>query len=201
MLTGAGAHPCRNARPVTRRTSRPPVNSGSTDVSLWTRKGWPGQEVVGERAHLVALRSVVGAEHRSKGRAVAALVPEPINRFDPQAVAARRYRPALDQIYASGRRPTVTARIWAADYEDWDPDQDATVTRFGAGVHVALDEPHLQLPINSTPTEPHGALARIDLGHDLIQLASLDHAVHHAQRGHRRRHPRQEDVQPVDQRS
>jgi collagen type III alpha len=107
-----------------------------------------------------------GTEHR----AVATFVPEPTNRFDPHAVAvhideqrigclpredARRYRPALDQIYASGRRPTVTARIWAGDYEDRDPNQDATVTRYGAGVHVALDEPHLLLPTNSTPQEPH----------------------------------------------
>jgi collagen type III alpha len=116
---------------------------------------------------------VVGPGHRPKGaehRAVATLVPEPTNRFDPDAVAvhideqrigylpredAQRYRPVLDEIYATGRRPTVTARIWAADYEDWDPDQDTRVTRFGAGVHVALDEPHLLLPINAAPAEPH----------------------------------------------
>jgi hypothetical protein len=158
---------------VTRRTFRPPAASGSTDVALWSRNGWAGQEVVGVRAHLAALRSVVGHEHRSKGaehRAVATLVSEPTNRFDPDAVAvyidgqrigylpredAQRYRPALDQICASGRRPTVAARIWAADYQDWDSDQDAAVTRFGAGVHVALDEPHLLLPINSAPGEPH----------------------------------------------
>jgi hypothetical protein len=158
---------------VTRRTFRPPTDSGSADVALWTRNGWAGQEVVGERAHLVALRSVVGSGHRSKGaehRAVATLVPEPTNRFDPDAVAvyideqrigylpredAQRYRPVLEQICASGRRPTVAARIWAADYEDWDPDQDAMVTRFGAGVQVALDEPHLLLPINGAPAEPH----------------------------------------------
>jgi collagen type III alpha len=182
---------------VTRRTFRPPAGSGSTDVALWTRNAWAGQEVVGERAHLVALRSVVGSGHRSKGaehRAVAVLVPEPANRFDPDAVAAyideqrigylprvdaQRYRPALDQICASGRRPTVAARIWAADYEEWDPDQDAMVTRFGAGVHVALDEPHLLLPINSTPAQPHvllpdGSTIQVhDIAAHLDRLAAI----------------------------
>ncbi|MEN3265383.1 hypothetical protein, partial [Pseudonocardia sp.] len=47
------------------------------------------------------------------------------------------------------------ARIWAADYEDWDAERDTTVTRFSAGVHLALDEPHLLLPVNAAPAEPH----------------------------------------------
>jgi collagen type III alpha len=158
---------------VTRRTFRPPAVPACADVALWTRNAWAGQQVAGERAHLEALRAVVGSAHRSEGgehRAVAVLVPEPNNRFDPDAVAvhidgqrigylpredAPRYRPALDRIYASGRRPTVTARIWAADYEDWDAERDTTVTRFSAGVHLALDEPHLLLPVNAAPAEPH----------------------------------------------
>ncbi|MFC5238071.1 HIRAN domain-containing protein [Pseudonocardia zijingensis] len=158
---------------VTRRTCRTPAELQCTEVVLWSRKGWANQEVVGERAHFEALRSVVGSAHRPMGaehHVIAALVPEPTNRFDVAAVAvyidgkrvgylpredARRYRPVLDQIEASGRRPTVTARIWAADYEDWDADRDETVARFGAGVYVELDEPHLLLPINSAPIEPH----------------------------------------------
>jgi hypothetical protein len=186
---------------VTRRTFRPPADSGRTDIALWTRNGWAGQEVVGERAHLAALRSVVGPGHRSNGgehRAVATLVPEPTNRFDPDAVAvhideqrigylpredAQRYRPALDQIYASGRQPTVTARIWAADFEDWDPDRDMTVTRFGAGVRVALDEPHLLLPVNPAPSEPHvllpeGSMIQVhDTAPHLDRLAAIPGTV------------------------
>ena len=30
--------------------------------------------------------------------------------------------------------------IWAADYEEWDAERDVTVTRFGAGIHLALDD-------------------------------------------------------------
>ena len=45
--------------------------------------------------------------------------------------------------------------IWAADYEEWDAERDVTVTRFGAGIHLALDAPHLLLPVNAPPAEPH----------------------------------------------
>lgn len=158
---------------VTRRTFQPPVIEINADVLLWTRNSRAAHQVVGERAHLDALRGVVGPAHRAEGRehhVVAVLVPEPTNRFDPDAVAvyvdeqrigylprddAARYRPVLDPIYASGRRPVVPARIWAADYEDWDAELDGTVTRFGAGVCLALDEPHLLLPANAAPMGPH----------------------------------------------
>lgn len=116
---------------------------------------------------------MVGPAHRADGyehRLSATLVPEPANRFDPDTVAvhidgqrignlpredAARYRTALDEIHAAGHIPTVPARIWAADYEDWDHNAETTVTRFGAGVYLALDEPHLLLPVNAAPAEPH----------------------------------------------
>lgn len=182
---------------VTRRTFRAPVVAPGTDIALWCRNGWGGQQVVGERAHMEALRSVVGSAHRADGgehRVVAVLVPEPTNRFDPDAVAvhvdgqrigylpredAARFRPTLDKICTSGRRPTVSARIWAADYEDWDPDRDITVKRFGAGVHLALDEPHLLLPVNAAPAEPHvllphGSTVQVhDTAPHLDQLAMI----------------------------
>ncbi|WP_141277013.1 hypothetical protein [Pseudonocardia hydrocarbonoxydans] len=158
---------------VTRRTFRPPAPRAGGEIALWARNGWAGQEVVGERAHLAALRAVVGSAHRADGSAhrfTATLLPEPTNRFDPDAVAvhiggqrigylpredAARYRPRLDEIHAAGRMPTVAARIWAADYPEWDDHAGTTTTRFGAGVHLALDEPHLLLPVNSEPAEPH----------------------------------------------
>ena len=158
---------------VTRRTFRPPTPPAGREIALWTRNGWAGQQVVGERAHFAALRAVVGPAHRAAGsehRVPATLVPEPTNRFDPDAVAvhiggqrigylpredAARYRPALDEIHASGHMPTVAARVWAADYEDWDDNAETTVPRFGAGVHLALDEPHLLLPVNAAPAAPH----------------------------------------------
>lgn len=182
---------------VTRRTFRPSAVHALRDVELWARDRWAGQEVVGEKAYGLAIRSVIGAAHRPEGcehLVVAVLVPEANNRFDANAVAvhvdeqrigylprldAARYRPALDVIFASGHRPTVRARIWAADYQDWDPDQDVAVTRFGAGVHVALDEPHLLLPINRAPLEPfsllpHGSAVQVhDTSRHLDRLAKL----------------------------
>jgi collagen type III alpha len=144
---------------------------------------------------------VAGAAHRAEGsehRFTATLLPEPTNRFDPDAVAvhidgqrigylpredAARYRPALDEIHASGRTPTVAARIWASDYPEWD--RSATTTQrprrpvFGAGVHLALDEPHLLLPVNTAPNEPHvllphGSSIQVhDTADHLDQLAAI----------------------------
>lgn len=182
---------------VTRRTFRSPAVSALRDVELWTRNGWVRQEVVGEKAYATAIRAVVGTAHRPEGRehsVVAVLVPETNNRFDANAVAvhvdeqrigylprldAARYRPVVDAIYAVGRRPAVSARIWAADYQDWDPDQDATVVRFGAGVQLALDEPHLLLPVNAIPAQPfvllpHGAGVQVhDTSRHLDRLSTI----------------------------
>jgi hypothetical protein len=91
----------------------------------------------------------------------------------------RRPLPAFDEIHTSGRTPTVAARIWAADYTDWDDNAETTTTRFGAGVHLALDEPHLLPPVNAAPPEPHvllphGSTIQVhDTAGHLDQLAAI----------------------------
>ena len=159
----------------TRRTFHLPDVAGST-VALWCRSGWAPVRVVGERAHQPALRAIVGNDHRTEGAVhhrSAVLVPEPDNPFDPTAVAvqidhqrigyldrdtAARYHEPLRKIHTCGHAPVVDARIWAADYNDWDDEHHTTSVRFGAGVLLAMDEPHLLLPVNTAPINPHALL-------------------------------------------
>jgi hypothetical protein len=182
---------------VTRRTFRPPAVAATPPVALWCRNSWASMEVVGERAHAAALRAIVGDDHRTSGsehHRTATLMPEPDNPHDPQAVAvhiderrvgylarndAARYHAAVADIQASGCTPTVDARIWASDYTDWDDSSDTPVTRFGAGVRLALDEPHLLRPVNAAPALPHvllphgGSIQVHDTAAHLDQLAAL----------------------------
>lgn len=194
---------------VTRRTFRRPA----MPTALWSRSEWPTRDVVGERSHLDAIRRLVGAEHRSAGadhNRTATLVPEPDNSFDPLAVAvhidgvrvgylsrddAARYQPVLAQLIDASRPPTVRARIWAADYTDYPEDLDASpVHRFGAGIRLVLDEPHLIFPGNPPPGRPYvllppGRAAQVhDTAEHLLHLTTLV-GPHGEQWAHATLHP------------
>jgi hypothetical protein len=71
------------------------------------------------------------------------------------------------------------ARIRAADYQDWDEDSAVQHDRSGAGIRIALDEPHLLVPANPPLRDPyvllpHGSTIQVhDTAEHLAGLAPL----------------------------
>jgi hypothetical protein len=144
----------------------------SVPFDLWGQRGWASMEVVGESHHSQAIKALFGANLKADGvetTATVRLLPEPLNKHDRNAVGvwaetgqigylprqeAVRYAPVLMDLVARGWTPQVSARIWAAqwpaDYRDHDG--------FSASVRLELTEPHLLMPANRPPSEPHELL-------------------------------------------
>ncbi|MBQ1012627.1 hypothetical protein KBX53_17020 [Micromonospora sp. M51] len=95
------------------------------------------------------------------------LIPEPTNRFDPNAVKvvyggqtlgylprdqAKVYSPALTALVNQGWTPQVRARIWGRDDEDWDGRRRP---QFVGSVTLDLAEPHMIVPANMPPVDLH----------------------------------------------
>lgn len=146
----------------------------STPFELWTTTSSCGMEVVGESHYSDAIRAALprGSGNEAEVLTVAALVPEPRNRHDRNAVAvqiggktvgylprdeATRYAPVLRQLVAQGWQPQVRARVWGAEESDWDFDRrgrEVEKKRFVGSVSLALAEPHLLAPVNGLPPGP-----------------------------------------------
>lgn len=144
---------------------------------LWGDALWCGQDVVGVREHEAAIRSLLPAPLPGRGAdldAVADLVPEPENRFDPYAVAvqvaekvvgylpqddARHYQPVLAELVAQGFQPQAPCRVSASEWEaaDWDR-RGLGITEFHASVALALAQPHMLVPLNLPPAGSYQAL-------------------------------------------
>jgi hypothetical protein len=73
--------------------------------------------------------------------------------FLPRDEAAR-YAPVLSALVARGGAPQVSARVWAAQ---WSSDY-AMRSDFTASVRLDLAEPHMLVPANTPPGEPHRTL-------------------------------------------
>lgn len=147
---------------------------------LWGQTNWCNQEVVGESHYERALRQLCprNLRERQEVAMTATLVPEPRNRHDPNAVAvrvggetigylarevARTYQPLLLGLAEQRRQAEVPCRIWAGIYDDYDYDRKGRLTqseRFSASVRIALDEPHLCVPANGPPSQPHVLMPR-----------------------------------------
>jgi hypothetical protein len=137
---------------------------------------WAGQEVAGESHHLKELSEIMRryAEPRSDEAFVwAALVPEPQNKHDRNAVAvicrgllvgylprvdATRYAPWIGGLAGRGLVLHARARIWAGTSTMWDDASGDYSTRPNASVRLALPEPHLLGPVNAPPAEPYVVL-------------------------------------------
>lgn len=134
---------------------------------LWGQRGWPHQEVAGESHYTKEIHSVLGGEPGPGGTEItttAQLIPEPTNRFDPNAVMvqiagrkvgylpkedAARYAPVLSGLVGRGFLPQVTARVWAGRSYDGE---------LISSVQLDLAESHLLMPVNPPPAKPYALL-------------------------------------------
>ncbi len=98
----------------------------------------------------------------------ASLRTEPANRYHRRAIMviidglhvgyvaredADRYHPSMSRIEAAGYTPTTRARLWAVQRQGWDGPP-----KVHARVSLALNEPHLLIPVNEPPTVAYSLL-------------------------------------------
>ncbi|WP_255658273.1 DUF4041 domain-containing protein [Actinoplanes sp. L3-i22] len=139
----------------------------SIPFDLWGQRGWASAEVAGESHYQAAIRSLFGARLPAGGSEItvaAQLLPEPLNKHDRNAVAvfvgpaqvgylpretAMSYAPTLIGLVARGWTPQVGARVWGSQ---WGPGE------FSVSVRLDLAEPHMIMPANQPPPEPHRML-------------------------------------------
>jgi collagen type III alpha len=133
---------------------------------------YPNIDVVGESSYESQIRAQFGRLARDQDQEIfteAALIPEPDNPYDSNAVSvrigqlvvgylsrddARAYASVLHRVAASGVQAIVPVRIWGVERSDY----DGRGSRFYSSVRVALPEPHLVLPLNSPPALPYSIL-------------------------------------------
>jgi collagen type III alpha len=146
----------------------------TTPARYWLggSRGWPSVDVVGEAYRegevLAALGRRPKLDEEIEVRELASLVPEPDNPHDRNAVSvringhlvgylskddAKRNKPYIDRVVASGHIPTTNASIWAVLRKTYDG-----ATRFNSNVRLALSEPHLLLPVNDPPAAAYSVL-------------------------------------------
>ncbi|WP_250002910.1 HIRAN domain-containing protein [Actinoplanes sp. M2I2] len=139
---------------------------------LWGQRGYPHADVAGESHRATAIRALFGKDFKPHGSEIfepALLVPEPGNRHDSNAVGvwirgglvgylpreeAARYAPVLTQLVDSGWAPQVTARVWGAEWDDFEGRRPT----FRGSIQLDLAEPHLIVPANLPPSEAHRLL-------------------------------------------
>jgi hypothetical protein len=137
--------------------------------------GYTNTEVAGEFARMDSIHAALGRkpkrdEEIEQEDLLAALVPEPTNRHDANAVmvqvngqhvgylekeAAALYSPVIREVWDAGYVAATGARIWASSRQDWDAPKKL---KYYARVSVALGEPHLLLPANDPPFDAYSIL-------------------------------------------
>ncbi|WP_312180835.1 HIRAN domain-containing protein [Arthrobacter sp.] len=137
--------------------------------------GYPNTEVAGEFARMDAIHKAIGRkpkkdEEIERSDLIAALVPEPTNPHDKNAVmvqindqhvgylekeVAAVYVSAIRDVWDSGHVAATGARIWASARESWDSSRKL---KYVARVSIALNEPHLVLPMNEPPAGAYSIL-------------------------------------------
>jgi collagen type III alpha len=138
----------------------------SIPFDLWGQRGWANVEVAGESHYRRSIRGLFGKDFRAAGTEIAVmaqLIPEPGNKHDRNAVGvwvsgvqvgylpreeAARYAPVLSALMGQGRLPQVSARVWGAEWSDYD-DQAGS---FHTSVQLDLAEPHMLVPANVPPS-------------------------------------------------
>lgn len=154
----------------------------SSEYALWNarRSTWADYDVVGSRNYLPAIARLFPRDWDRAGHEIHrdfALVPEPDNPYDEQAVSVRadgdvvgyiahgdlgEWAPVVYRVAGSGCTATVPGRIWMVMQEDWgqlDWRGNPRTSR-GAYVRIRLGEPELALPRNDPPAMPHTLLPR-----------------------------------------
>lgn len=169
---------------IDRTASTTKVDSVSTETSqqLGTRTGYlligadgyPNTEVAGEFARTDSIHRAIGRKPKRDEEIeltdlVAALVPEPSNPHDANAVMvqingqhvgylekedAERYRLVITQVWNAGFVAATGARVWASARATY----DSKKLKYVARVTLALNEPHLLLPLNDPPMDDHSVL-------------------------------------------
>lgn len=132
-------------------------------------------EVAGEFARIDAIHKLLRRKPKLDEEIVndallAALVPEPSNPYDRNAVKvvigghhvgyleredAAAVQPAIRRIVEAGHLPTVSARVWAVARHDYD---NGRKLRHYANVRLALASPDALLPLNDPPFEAHSII-------------------------------------------
>jgi hypothetical protein len=123
--------------------------------------GYPSQNVVGESQYGPALQKIgrrLGGGPEGEAMTTAVLVPEPQNKYDPNAVAvnvdgatvgylprehAASYSPVLLALAATGVAVSVPARVWWGSGYEGDPI---------ASVRLDLGPPGMLVPVNAPPS-------------------------------------------------
>ncbi|MFG3701801.1 HIRAN domain-containing protein [Micromonospora sp. NPDC047620] len=144
----------------------------SIPFDLWGQRGWANTEVAGEAHYVKQIRELFGNDFKPAGAEIvvtAQLLPEPKNRHDRNAVGvwaggrqvgylpreeAARYCPVLTGLVGQGWLPQVSARVWGAEWSDYDDRR----TTFRGSVRLDLAEPHMLVPVNLPPSGNHRLL-------------------------------------------
>lgn len=140
---------------------------------IWGQRGWANVDVVGESFYTKAIRGLLGparlpadgAELTTQVR----LVHNSLNRQDRNAIEvhgstgllghlsredAARYAPVIETLQQQGLIATTAARIWGRDQKDWETGKQV----FVGSVRIDLPDPHMMVPRNQPPADPHQLL-------------------------------------------
>lgn len=154
--------------PVKRHKASQPQRETRSQYLLLGATGYPNTEVAGEFARMDSIHKAIGPkpkreEEIERADLIASVVPEPTNPHDTNAVmvqingqhvgylekeVAARYVSVIRDVWNSGHVATTGARIWASARESWDSSRKL---KYVARVSIALNEPHLVLPMNEPP--------------------------------------------------
>lgn len=160
-----------------------------TGYLLLGADGHPNTEVAGEFARMDSIHKTIGRKPKKDEEIectdlIAALVPEPTNPHDRNAVmvqinaqhvgslekeVAALYVSAIRDVWDSGHVAATGARIWASARNSWDSSRKL---KYVARVSIALSEPHLVLPLNEPPA---GAYSILPWGHALQVTGEEQH--------------------------
>jgi hypothetical protein len=146
---------------------------------LWGQRTWFQQEVAGESHYadqIARLFASPPADEWQEVRLTAELIPEPDNKYDPNAVQvqidgrlvghlpkedAARYADVLAALVAQGWVPRVGASVRGGFLTDAEYDRRGRLVetrRFAGSVSLDLAEPHLVVPVNLPPDATHALL-------------------------------------------
>lgn len=158
-----------------------------TGYLLAGSNGHANTEVAGEFARVDSIHKAIGRKPKLDEEIeltdlVAALVPEPSNPHNRNAVMvqingqhvgylekedAARYQPVIRQVWDAGFVAATGTRVWVSARESW----DSKKLKYVARVTLALNEPHLLVPLNDPPVEEYSILP---WGHGL-QVTGEEH--------------------------
>ena len=150
------------------------------EFDLWSKGDLPRRDVVGESFHESEIRSLFPARIGERGHELAlraALVPDPGNKYDRNAVKvmvsgqhvghlakddAVKYQPVFNALVQQGFLPVTKCRIWGSEYDEMvgtdRRGREITRPTFTCSVSLALDEWYLCVPVNKPPMQPHTML-------------------------------------------